>query len=156
MAIPPRRPRESDRGAQLRSSTYPVSVSVSGFRFSGTNGTPGSKKGTDHSVPNPQSRKRPKRIFGGQSGLSPFLKGRTNLVRVNLAGRRWNRRMAIPARRPREKIHFSVQPHRPPEFVDQIEEKLDRHWRNPGRPRKPAKSKKRTEQIASVPGLRKE
>ena len=30
------------------------------------------KKGTDHSVPNPQSRKRPKRIFGGQSGLSPL------------------------------------------------------------------------------------
>jgi hypothetical protein len=31
------------------------------------------------------------------------------------------------------------------EFVKQMEEKLGRHWRNPG-PRKPAKSETRTEQ----------
>ena len=53
----------------------------------GIHGIRGSKKGTDYSVPNRQSRNRPKSIFSGQSGLSPFLKGRTNLVRVNLGNR---------------------------------------------------------------------
>jgi len=98
------------------------------------NGIRGSKKGTDHSVPNPQSRKRPKCIFSGQSGLSPFLKGPTNLVRVNPARRRWNRRMAIPARRPRDLTEGHS---------------LARSTYS-ARPRKPAKSQKGTGQTASV------
>ena len=257
----PRKPAKSEkeadrlrsRSAKRVSSGCPVFPGFFGF-FSGINDIPGSKKGTDHSVPNPQSRKRPKRIFSGQSGLSPFLKGRTNLNHVNFAGRRRNRRLS-PARRPREltrmvqlnKVYLfrqatrtarirradeekvqpaleesraptqtreagravclrsrfakrdkfkptgflhcsgiregwrthscvpcrhswrhwsssrkpgsdtsvtaartsacattthSVRPHRPPEFVEQMEEKFGRHWRNPGRP-------------TSVPGLRK-
>ncbi len=112
-------------------------------RFSGIHGIRGSKMGTDHSVPNPQSRKRPQCIFGGQSGLSPFLKGRTNLVRVNPAGRRWNRRMPIPARMPRESdrgaqkfplLRLAPQTARIRSRPDAEEKFRGRHGRNPSRP----------------------
>jgi hypothetical protein len=78
------------------------------------------------------------------SGLSLFLKGRTNLVRVDLAGRRWNRQMAIPARSPREKDPLL----RPPPHTARIRRadggRFGRHWRNPGRPGKPPKPERET------------
>src|SRR5580698_7703088 len=89
------------------------------------------------------------------SGLSLFLKGRTNLVRVDLAGRRWNRQMAIPARSPREKDPLL----RPPPHTARIRRpdggKVRPAMEVSGPPRQTRESKKRTQQTTSVLGSRK-
>jgi len=52
-------------------------------------------------------------------------------------------------------IHLP-RPPRPQEFVKQMEEKFGRHWKNPGRPRQPAKPEKGQCRLPPFSGREKE
>jgi putative transposase len=76
---------------------------------------------------------------GGSEGWRAMVEGRESLTEVvNL-----------------RKCTYSGKPYGSQEFVEQLEQKYGRHWRNPGRPRKSAKSEKGSEPSASVIDLRK-
>jgi putative transposase len=76
---------------------------------------------------------------GGAEGWRAMVEGRESLTEV------------VNLRR----CTYSGKPYGSPEFVEQMEQKYGRHWRNPGRPRKSAKSEKGSEQSASVLDFRK-